>query len=69
MLFKNRKVEVRFLKDTATPSDPHIREIPKEVVEMATDVNTDRVVKGGKVLIQTYFAWKMADRVLEKLLR
>lgn len=47
--------------------DSHIRTAP-EKTETSTDDN-DRIVKGAKILIQTYFVWKMADRVLEKVLR
>lgn len=70
MLFRNRKIEVRFLKD----SEEHIRPASKESdmsqkEEKSKDVTVDKVVAGGAILIKTYFVWKMADRVLEKVLR
>lgn len=48
--------------------DSNIRSLPNRD-DQPKDVDNDRVVKGAKAIIQTYFMWKMADRVLEKVLR
>ena len=48
--------------------DSNIRSMPKRD-DQPKDVDNDRVVNGAKVIIQTYFMWKMADRILEKVLR
>ena len=48
--------------------DSNIRPMPKRD-DQPKDVDNERVVKGAKVIIQTYFMWKMADRILEKVLR
>lgn len=48
--------------------DSNIRPMPKKVEE-SQDVSSDKIVKGARLIIQTYFIWKMADRVVEKVLR
>lgn len=53
----------------AHDSDPYIREAPKEEPQMATEGNDDRVVKAATTIIKTYFIWKMADRVVAKVLK
>lgn len=70
MILKVGNVEFHHNKKAAdmNTQDSNIRAMPKKA-ETSTDVDNDRIVKGAKVIIQTYFVWKMADRVLEKVLR
>lgn len=60
-MFKNRRVEVRMVKDDPKVPDEPVVDIKPETIYHAGEV--------GKKLIAAYFGWKMADRVLEKLLR
>lgn len=55
-------------KPDMSTQDSNIRSLPKRD-DQSKDVDNDRIVKGAKVIIQTYFMWKMADRILEKVLR
>lgn len=70
MIIKNGRLELRYNKKEHDMGiqDSNIRNVPKEK-ETTVEVDNDRVVKGAKVIIQTYFMWKIADRVVEKVLR
>ena len=55
-------------KPDMSTQDSNIRSIPKRD-DHPKDIDNDRIVKGAKIIIQTYFMWKIADRVVAKVLR
>lgn len=70
MIFKQGRFEFRYNQkehDMST-QESHIRTAPQPT-PTSTDVNDDRVVKAATTIIKTYFVWKMADRVVAKVLK
>lgn len=70
MIFKHGRVEFRLnpKEHDMSTQDSHIR-TASQTEEKSTDVNDDRVVKAATTIIKTYFIWKMADRVVAKVLK
>lgn len=58
---KDRDMSAQESKISAMPK------IDTEKLETSTD--DGKFVKGATIIIKTYFIWKMADRVVEKILR
>jgi len=70
MIFKHGRVEFRYNKkehDMST-QESHIRSAPQPE-QTSTDVQNERFVRGATTIIKTYFIWKMADRVVAKVLK
>lgn len=70
MIFKQGRFEFRYNQkehDMST-QESHIRTAP-QTAKTSTDVQDDRFVRGATTIIKTYFIWKMADRVVAKVLK
>ena len=55
-------------KNNMNTQESNIRALPK-IDKKATDDDLGKFVRGSQALIKTYFAWKIADRIVEKILR
>lgn len=56
-------------KDPYADQNSHIREVPKKGGDDEKNVDPDQIFEGLKGVVRVYFAWKMADRVVGRILR
>ena len=65
MLFKKPKLEIRFLKDE---EEERMKSNPK-FHPASIEFDEEAIFEGVQSVIRTYFALKIADRIVQKVLK